>query len=352
MRREYRLSDSAGKKHIAHFMKLLAIAAVMAVVALVVGLKRWSSAQYVWVIMLLLSMGVFCINVRARFGGRFDGKENQAQAKKKFLIVSSAVAAGIWLLLVIMGQSVMMVISVFLFIADVILTVSLGKQTWEMLKNMWKMAGSNTKDNGSKITYPGEFVLHDVHISDALTSPFGKILIHQNAVLFVLPEMNNGFVMVNPNGTMELKKTSLIKNEVKENNLSVSTIMRQAEEGAKRVMQLVEAACKKNQIPVPEFNYDFVLFLPNFDPRNTIWDQSAFEQLTSVHFWNADKKYEKYENRAINADYFEGKACYKASELHQMLRIMAAQSAAPVDQSSTEIIAAEIAKVCELEPIV
>lgn len=347
MRREYSLSDSAAKKHIAHFMKLLGAAVIMAVLAAFLGLKTWTTAQYIWVNILLIGVAVFCVNVLANFGGRFDGKENKAEQRKKFLIVSIAVGAAAWLLLTIMGTP--LVLSGFIFIADVLLTIRVGTQAWEMLKNMWKMAGDESDQSGNKISYPGEIVLHEVHTSDALTSPFGKILIYKNAVLFVLAEMNNGFVLVNPNGTMELKKTKLIKNEVKENKLSVGTIMSQTEEGAKRMIQLVEDVCKKNQIPVPEFNYNYVLFLPNFEARNVIWDQSSFEQLPSVHFWNADKKYEAYKNKADKVDYFQGRACYNTAELQQILEIMAAQGGVPIDQGSKDAIAAGIAQMCELK---
>lgn len=347
MRKEYSLSDSAVKKHIAHFMKLLGAAAIMAVLVVILGLKRWTTGQYVWVNILLLGVAVFCVNVLANFGGRFDGKENKKEQSKKFLIISAAVGVAIWLLLTIMGTP--LVLSGFVFIADLVLVVRLGMQVWEMLKNAWKMANDENDQYGDKITYPGEIVLHEVHTADALTSPFGKVLIYKNAVLFVLAEMNNGFVMVNPNGSMEVKKTALIKNEIKENKLSVGTIMTHAEDGAKRVIQIIEEVCKKNQIAVPEFNYNFVLFLPNFEARNVVWDQSSFEKLTSVSFLTADKKYQKYLDKADKLDYFQGRACYDAAELRQMLEIMAAQGGAPIDQASKEIIAEGIAKACELK---
>ena len=347
MRNEYTLSNSAVKKHTMHFLPMLAVAACMVAASVFLGLKRWSTSQYVWVNILCLAVAVVSVNGLAHFGGRFDGKKDAAEKSKKFLIFSAAAAAIVWLVLLIMGSPA--IFTTLIFIVDLVLSVLLVKRVWETLRNFWKVLTNEVDQDGNTITYPGEYVLHEVHTTDALTSPFGKVLIRQNAVLFVLPEMSRGFVLVYPDGTMELKKTSLIKEEIKESNLSVSSIILQAEEGLRHVMQLVEDICAEKQIPVPEFTYDYALFLPNFDPRNAIWDQECFEKLTGNHSWYSDKKYQNYQNKAGELDYFQGKACYDTRELMQMLKIMDGQSAAVINHNDKEAIIAGIVQNCGLK---
>lgn len=347
MRKEYTLNNEAVKKHMLHFLLMLVVAALMVAASVFLGLKRWATSQYVWVNILCLGVAVISVNGLAHFGGRFDGKKDSAEQSKKFLIITAAAAAVVWLILTIMGSPAFL--TMLVFIVDVILSVLLLKRVWETLKNFWKVLSNEVDQDGNTITYPGEFVLHEVHTSDAMTSSFGKVLIHQNAVLFVLPEMNKGFVLVNPNGTMELKKTSYVKDEIKENNLSVSSIMLQAEEGLRHVMQLVEEVCAEKNIPVPDFTYDYALFLPNFDPRNAIWDEECFEKLTGNHSWYSDKKYQKYQNKAGHLDYFQGKACYDTRELMQMLRIMDGQSGTLVNRNDKESIIEGIVQACGLK---
>lgn len=346
MRKEYELSKESGKKHLVHLLKLFASAIIMAIICLVLGLKKWTLGQYVWVNIPVLGIGVICVNLLARFGGRFDGSEHTKQDEKKFLIVSAAVAAAIWLIVIILRAAP--VLAGFFFIADMAMVIALFVRFWLMLKGMWQMLISENDESGNKISYPGSVVMHEVHVAENLTSPFGKILFRGNAALFVLPESNNGFVLVNPNGTMELKKTTTFKNEVKENNLSVLSLMHDAERGTKRMIRLIEDACKKHQIPVPEFNYNFVLFLPNFEPGNVTWDQDSFVKMGFGGFFSSNKKYQKYQKMAVEQDYFDGKACFTTTDLSQALTIMS-QNGSSVDERTIEIIADEIAKACELE---
>ncbi len=350
MKKVYSMNDSAAKKHVAHLLKLLAISGAMALAALLLGLKRWTTGQYVWVNILLLGMLVFCVNALAHFGGRFDGKDNKAEASKKFLIISGAAAAAFWLILTIAGTP--LVISGFIFIADLLMAISLCLRFWEMLKNTWKGLGGEIDKNGKPITYPGEIVLHEVHTSDALTSPFGKVLIYKNAFLFVLPELNHGIVIANPNGTLELKKTAYFNdNKIKETKLSASTIMSQARDGAERVIRIVEEECAKNNIPVPEMIYNYVLYLPNFERGNVVWDMDSFRSLASVHFWNEEKKYDQYLKNAAQKDYFNGRACYEYDDLKEVLEMMNVESEMGDEgaREKGELIASILAKACQLE---
>jgi len=348
MRKDYTLSNKAASKHMLHFLLMLVVAAAMAAASILLGFQRWSSDQYIWVNILCLAVAVAAANGLAHFGGHLDGKKDSSKQSLKFLIISAAAGVIIWGILAIMGSPAMM--TVLIFVADVALSVWLVNRVWTTLVNFGKMLSNESDKEGNRITYPGEYILHEVHTSDALTSSFGKVLIRKNAVLFVLPEMNRGFVLVHPSGAMELKKTSYFKNEIKENDLSVSSIRLQAEDGLQRVMKLVEEVCAEKQIPVPEFTYDYALFLPNFDPRNAIWDQSSFEDMTGNHSWRSDnKKYSKYQSKAETLDYFQGKACYSPDELMQMLNIMNRHSSADVDQNDLETIVEGIAQACGLK---
>lgn len=346
MVREYELSNAAGKKHAMHLLKLLAICAVIVIFTAFLGLKRWPEAAYPFVYLMLVGVALYCVVALTFFGGKLDGAINKKEAKKKFLIKSGVIAAGAWVLLAILGFP--MWLSGFAFIADIVLVAMLCLRLWEMLKNIWKML-DNTDAKGRDLTYPGAVVLHDVHTADALTSPFGKVLLSENAVLFVLPEMNGGYVEVQPNGTMLLKKKSFLGNQEKENKLDVSTVIAQAEDGIRRVIRLIEEDCKKQGVPVPELTYNYMLFMPNFERRNVAWDLASFSNLPTVHFWNEEKKYQEYLKNAAKADYFSGRACYTAGELQTVLQTMNQTCGIPrAEENIPEKIAGILARACEL----
>ena len=350
MRKEYILTDQAAKKHISYFGKLLLASGAAVILSVILGLPRWQLAHYVWVNILLLGVLVFCVNALAHFGGFLEGKENAQELKKK-LLIGSAIAAGVvWLILTIMGSPVF--VSTFIFIANVILSVVLVKRFWEMLKNVWKGLSGEVDKNGKDVAYAGEIILHDVHTSDSYTSSFGKILIYENALLFVLPEMNQGAVVVNPNGTMTLKKVAWYNDErLKENNLSVSDIMAQAKDGATRMIRLLEEQCKKRNIEVPQMVYDYVLYLPNFERGNVAWDIDSFSQLRSVHFWNVERKYDTDLQNAAKADYFNGRACYEADDLQKTLEVMNSESGIldTNTRSKAELVAQLLSEAYELQ---
>ena len=348
MRREYQMSDSSGKKHLFHLLKLMGASAAIVLLTAFLGLKQWKGSQYAFVYLFLLAMVVLCVNALAHFGGKLDGAINKKEAKKKFLIKSGAIAAGAWVLLAILGFPLWL--SGFVFIADLVLVAMLCLRLWEMLKNIWKML-DNTDAQGRDLTYPGAVVLHDVHTSDALTSPFGKVLLSENAVLFVLPESNGGYVEVQPNGTMELKKRSFFGKSEKENKLDVSTITAQAEDGIRRVIRLIEEDCKKQGVPVPELTYNYMLFMPNFERNNVAWDPASFSNLPTVHFWNEEKKYQEYLKNAAKADFFCGRACYTAYELDTVLRTMNQTCGIPhSEENKPEIVSEILARACDLTP--
>lgn len=348
MVREYELSDQAGKKHLFHLLKLLAICAVIVIFTVFLGLKQWPESAYPFVYLMLIGVALYCVVAMAFFGGKLDGAINKKDAQKKFLIKSGAIAAGAWVLLAILGFPLWL--SGFVFIADLVLVAMLCLRLWEMLKNIWKML-DNTDAQGRDLTYPGAVVLHDVHTADALTSPFGKVLLSENAVLFVLPESNGGYVEVQPNGTMELKKRSFFGNSEKENKLDVSTITAQAEDGIRRVIRLIEEDCKKRGVAVPELTYNYMLFMPNFERNNVAWDLASFSNLPSVHFWNEEKKYQEYLKNAAKADFFCGRACYTAYELDTVLRTMNQNCGIPhSEENKPEIVSEILARACDLTP--
>lgn len=349
MKREYHLSDAATKKLLMRILILLAasVGAVLAVLAL--GLKQWSREAYIGVNVMLLALAVFAAYSIVCFGGALDGKPDRKKRSQTLLVTGIAAAAALWLVLTMFGAHY--AVSILIFLADLALTATLVSRMWGTVKNTWNDLTSDSDGDGNALSYPGKFVLHDVHTDDALTSPMGKVLIGNNTVLFVLVDQSSGHILVRPDGSLEARKTKLLKNETKEININVHDLLTNGELGAQRMIRIVEEECAKRGISVPEMGYSFAMFLPNFERGNDFYDEGSFR---GSHWTHKMESYKKYVKRAQTADYFSGRACFSTQELGRLLQDLDAQYAAenPGKRSTSdlELVTTCISEACDLVP--
>lgn len=347
MTRYYQLSDSAAIKHRNRILRLLGCSALTAVVVLLLGLVRWSEKAYIGVNILLLAVAALAVIAYTRLGGGLDGKP---EALKKTVAVGAvAAAAALWLFMTITGLHYS--ISIVIFLADVVLACKLAGSTGSIVKNVWaSLSPDDTQgfDAGAKC----QILLDNVHTGDSLTSPIGRVYISDNTVLFVLVDHTKGHILVNPSGSMEVRQKKLFSNGYKEGHISVGSILFNAEEGSKRIMQIVEEGCKKRNVPVPAMAYSYAMFLPHFERENYVYSESSY---ASVPWSQRNGSYKSYEKRASQADYFRGKACFKHQDIGSILRQYDEQFRtqnpnAVRTNAELDMIAQIIAEACELVP--
>ena len=349
MKHVYSLSNEAAKKHAMRFVLLIAAAIVMAVAVVFLGLKRWDRSQYKLVNLALLAVAVFCIWATATFGGALDNKANREKASMMILAFSGAAALAVWLFMTITNTH--WLLSLVIFIADLYLAYNLCKKCLNMVKYTWNDLSSDINGDGDSLNYPGQYILNDVHINDSLTSPFGKVLIHGNVVLFVLVNQYRGRVIVRPSGALEIQKTNVLNDQkYTEGSISMSELLMHGEAGAQRMIQIVERECAKQGIDIPSMGYSFAIFMPNFEKGNNIYTEEAFR---NSRWTDKMVSYRKYVKHAEVSDFFRGRACFSTSELNRLLQSLNAQySSENPGATPTPKVAAEcIAAACNLVPV-
>ena len=350
MNRVYVLSDKAAKKHLSRFFLLMLAAVLMAVAVVYLGLKRWDRDQYKLVNLALLGVAVFCVWAIATFGGALDNKPNRKKASMTILGFSAAVAVAAWLVMTILN--IHFLLSLVIFIADLYLAYTLCKKCLNMVRYTWNDLRSDIDGDGTDLKYPGHYVMNEVHINDSLTSPFGKVLVGGNVVLFVLVNQQRGHILVRPNGTLEVRKTRFLNDQqTVEDRVPISELLMHGEAGAQRVMKIVEQECAKQGLDVPNMGYSFAIFMPNFERGNNIYLEEAFR---NSRWTDKMSSYKKYIKHAEESDFFRGRACFSTSDLNRLLDSLNAQflSENPATKDNkTKIVAECIAAACELVPV-
>lgn len=317
MQKRYHMSNSFTRQHFLRFGILLALSIVSAVAIVFLGLKRWSTDQYPLVNVGLLASVLLALWAFITFGGALDGKKN---ARNASLIVAGAgavVALVVWVVLQIFNLH--SALAVLIFVIDLVLVALVLMKTWDILRNFVSSLTNTTDGEGNEVAFPGNYVLENIHINDSLTSPMGTVVIGGNTVMFVLTNHTKGQVLITPDRRIEFWKPKFFSNDqLKEVSLSPTTLMYKAEEGAKRVIRLVEEGCAQRGIPVPAMNYNFCLFMPRFIPQNLVFSEDSFRNFGVTY---AISSYKKYVRKASEVDVFCGKAAFSPRDLARMLTI-------------------------------
>lgn len=347
MKKTYHLSDSGAMKILTRIGVLLVCAAAAAAATAFLGLENWSRAQYPIVnipLLMLMALGSLCL---LRFGGALDGKADADKKCTAFAIAIAAAAAALWGFMSVTNSHFWL--SVPIFVVDLILAGTLCRRFWDMIRNFWNGMGTPCDSSGNRLNFPGQYVLHDVQCADDLTSPFGRVLIGSNTVLFLLTDEAEGYILYKPDGTMEARKQKLLKNESREINLDVRGMLLHGEEGAQRMMRIVEETCAKRGIEVPRMGYSYAMLLPNFEKENHCCSQAAFRHIPWVR---QNERYVQYLKRAQTADYFSGRACFNTRDLQELMQQLDREYANDYGVTCTEaersLIAQSIADACNL----
>lgn len=356
MNNYYVLKNEAYIKHRNRIFQLLGAFAATALVTLILGLVRWSEGAYIGVNILLLAVAAAGIIFQTRLGGYLDGKP---ETLKKTITVGVAVGAAVlWLFMTITGLHY--ALSIVIFIVDVVLVVKLALSFKDIVKNCWNALMSPDPKNYEEMMGI-RILLENVHTGNSLTSPVGKVFIGNHTVLFALTCNLDGFIQHNDDGSFQIRKRTLFNRE-KATYIDKDGIMRQAEEGAQRIHQIVEEGCKKRGISMPNMAFSYAMFLPNFAKDESfllnVQDDlgrypDGYQWYYNVPWdatWNSGKVQGNY-----TCDFFRGKACFRYKNIAGMLRAYdwQFQQANPDvvrDSKELDAMAQIIAEACELRP--
>lgn len=344
----YSLSNKGAKRLVLRMGSLLLIGIAMAAIVFFLGLERWAMNQYILVNAGLLLIDIVCVSTWLVLGGFLDKKANKGSKSIIVIGVSAVVGVVTWVALTIAKAHEKA--SLLVFLLSVGLTLAICYKAFNMVKSFMQTIGNDTDKSGNKIHYPGSYMLNEVHTTDALTSPMGKVLIAGHAVLFVLVNQYKGHVLVNPDGSLEIRKIKgLFENKSSEGTINYSEMTYNGACGAQRMMEIVKQECEKQAIAQPDMVYDFAIFLPNFKQGNYVFNENWFESYS----WT-DKlgSYKQYLKSARSSDYFRGRACFTAEQLNILLRKMNASAAGgnSVSEGDASFVAEAIAQACELVP--
>lgn len=347
----YSLSDAGVAKHRNRILLLLGCSVLAFILLLVLGLVRWSSAAYIGVNILLLGIGALSVIAYNLFGGRLDGKSGKE--KKTFMILTAAVAGALWLFMTILKLN--QFLSVFIFIADIILACFLFGKFKDIIKSSWNaVRPEEAKPDDGRVYY--QIFLDNVHTEDSLISPMGCVYIGRHTVLFVLVDHTDGYILITPSGSLEIYEKKLFSDSYKSTpTIDADSFLHQSEWGAARVKTIIEEGCKKRNIPVPDMAYSNAVFLPSFDNSNYIYDENSYSNIPWHHKMGS---YDKYKKKSAQKDYFQyfrGKACFRRRDINFILQSYDAQyreQHPDCIQNNDELdtIAQIIAEACDLVP--
>lgn len=344
MTKVYNLSNKGVSKHLVRLALLLVTGVVMA------GLVIWlggSRARGGGINAVLLAVDVVAVNLICQLTGTLDGKDNRGKLSLIILGASAGLAAIIWLLLTVIGKHAMA--AGLLFFTNIALVAGLLYVTWGMIKNIWHMLSDDLDKNGNIMSFPGNYVLNQVHCDDSLTSPMGRVLIKGSTVMFVYVNQLKGHVLVKPNGEISIRQEKVLRDKsTKESKVSISELLEIAESGSKRVMKIVEKECAARNVPVPAMKYGYAVFMPNFKRTNYVVDEGAFLRYP---FMERVGSYKSYLDTADKTDVFRGRACFTLGELDWMASALCGEHSSEEAARANGALTAEcIAKACDLVP--
>lgn len=320
----------------------------MALIALYLGLQPLPKAKIPGVNALSLLFAIIAFNLLIHLSGYLDTKENRQQVSLVFMIGSVIVAAIAWVVMALTDTHASF--DELIFFLDLVLSGILFGKTYIMLKNMWRALTDETGSDDGLIAFPGDYVLPYVHIGESLNSPFGRVLIMGNVVLFVVVNNIRGFVMIDPRGKLDVRKGHLLSDKTESVVINTSEMLITGSEGISRVMNIVQQECARRGVPMPNMRYDFALFLPQFERSTYVFDEDSFK---SIPF--SERKHFRYKNYIKEAaltdtDLFCGKACLSVTELKWAAAQLGRNPSDPpeVIRNNAALVADCIAKVCDL----
>lgn len=351
MTRRYTLSNKGTLRHFLRIILLLVGSVALTLVALYLGLIPTSNAKAPGFNALLLLIGVVAFNLLMQLGGYLDTKDDRKALSLPYLIGSVVVAVVIWVVLALTKKQHSF--SVWIFIIDAIFLGILIYKSYNILRNTWHVLSDDMDRNDDHINYPGDYVLEYVHTRDSLNSPFGRVLIIGNAVLFVVVNSFKGHVLIDTDEKLDIRRERLLHDDTVSDVIDTDLMISTGEEGVQHIMKIVQEECARRGVAVPNMRYDFVMFLPRFIRGNFVLDEGSFR---SIPFWDRNfLSYKSYVKEAAltNTDIFCGKACCTVDELKwAAARIGGSQTDAPeVVRSNAALVADCIAKACDLEEV-
>ena len=346
--KKYSLSDKAAKRVIFGLLLFTLIGVGLAFALVKLGLPNWKIAQYKVVNIGLLAMCVAGVTLNVMCGSILPGRRNQLRKSLILSGVSLVVAVVLWVVMTIIDKHHSF--GVVFFLLGIALVVLLFVRLFQLVKHMWHVLNSDSHDNGEAIAYPGDYVLTEVQCGTGLTSPFGKVLIFGNAVLFVNVNRFRGFVEVSPNGYLEVKRyKGMSETNAEVDSLSTSELNLDGAMGIDRVIDIVRRECEARGIDAPDMIYDYAVFLPRFQQGNFVYMEHEYD---AVPWHEKVGSYKKYLKKA-SVSYFNQKTCFNPRHLELMLRKMNAEynRTHASGKGNGALVAECIAKACELNEV-
>lgn len=307
---EYRFSKKGLGKLLLRLLVLLFTSASLCAAFLFLSLVQWSDEAYGWVNAAQMITIILSIFFNMGFGGKLDGKRYKWLLCFLVLLVLSAGAVVLWFVLSKKNSHFDM--GVPLFVLNAVAVISLLNRAWRALNN------SFTHISGVTRNLPGNYILWHIPTGPSITDPAGIVLIEKGAVVFLVISRVRGYVRVSPNGLVEVREGN-VKRPYESTSLSsgMEELLQRGKDGIKQVQTVIENWCVTNGHAPLKLNYDYMLYLPRFEPETDIYSATAF------YHTNKSARYDRYEEylRVANSkkDYFKGKAAFSEWDLKKKL---------------------------------
>ena len=344
MQKRYHMSNKYLAAHFLRFGILLVLTAGLLALDAWLGLTRWSAEEYEWVAGVLMATAAFGIWARMCFGGFLDGKNIVLKLVAAAVIFGAVGVA--WFALA--GKIKAKELALPFFVVDVVLLGSFLLKTVGFLSEFWKGITSTTDGDGNEVEFPAPYLLEMVHTEDSVNSPIGNVLINGNTVMFIITCRKEGQVYVTPGNSITILKPKTWKdNEMEETSLNEHELLWEGEKGALRMLRLVEAYCKKNNIPVPVMNYNFAIFMPRFRQGNLVLNRDAFRRYGNS---TLGRSYKKYVRKASEFDLFCGKAAFDTWQIKNLMTAAGSLEHSGDAPENPQLVAEILAEACHLVP--
>lgn len=341
---EYGFSRKGLWKLILRVLMLLLISLALCAAFLFLSLVQWSEEAYGWVNAAQMITIILSIFFNLGFGGKLDGKRYKWPVTFLVLLVLSAGAVVLWFTMSRKGNHFGM--GVPLFVLNAVAVIALLDRAWRALGSFF------THFSGTTWNYPGSYILWHAPTGPSITDPAGIVLIQKGAVVFLVYNRVRGFVRVSPNGYVEVREGNVKKpHESTSLSSGMYELMERGKNGIKYVQTIIEDWCAANGYAPLELNYDYMLYLPRFEPTTHIYSATAF------YHTNESRRYDRYEEYLQSVtpekkNYFKGHAAFSEPDLRDKLsrrwihfRYEDAESAA------SELAAEILAEAYGLEPL-
>ena len=308
---EYKFSRKALWKLILRVLVLLLCSLVLCAAFLFLSLVQWSEEAYGWVNAAQMITIILSIFFNMGFGGKLDGKRYKWPLCFLVLLALSVGAVTLWFTM--SGKRNHFDMGVPLFVLNAVAVISLFNRAWRALRN------SFTHVSGVTRNLPGNYILWHIPTGPSITDPAGIVLIEKGAVVFLVISRVRGYVRVSPNGLVEVREGN-VKRPYESTSLSsgMEELLQRGKDGIAQVRAVIEGWCAANGYAPLKLNYDYMLYLPRFEPETHIYSATAF------YHTNESRRYDRYEDylRVANSEkknYFKGKAAFSEWDLKEKL---------------------------------